>query len=255
MQGITLLTNFEYEEEGIRVWKAYAVGPGSFYSYDTLLKKTPKGQSGVVVGEYTIPKVTTGGMAAGDQAVDVPCPEVGCDRTFKSQEDLTTHIACEVHGAVPYRDTKMDIVKRKWAGRVEAIVKPGGSSSTLTFSCSTESGDALVSAGWALCGHKTIRRHAPDVRRFLEKEFMKGVEKGIKENPVNVARRLKAEFGKDNWLTSQQIMGFFSRMSTRQKCGRLPSDIESAPEDTEVAAEAAVRRSKLRQKIVKEVGM
>ena len=61
---------------------------------------------------------------------------------------------------------------------------------------------------------RTIRLYAPDVRKFLEKEFMKGVETGIKENPVNVARRLKAEFGKDDWLTSQQIMGFFSRMST-----------------------------------------
>ena len=108
----------------------------------------------------------------------------------------------------------MDIVKRKWAGRVEAIVKPCGSSSTLAFPCTTESGDALVYAGWALRGHKTIRRYDPDVRKFLEKEFMKGVETGIKENPVSVARRLKAEFGKDNWLTSQQIMGFFSRMST-----------------------------------------
>jgi hypothetical protein len=81
------------------------------------------------------------------------------------------------------------------------------------------------------------------------------VETGIKENPVNVAWRLKAEFGKDNWLTSQQIMDFFSRMSTGQECGQLPSDIESAPEDREVAAQAAVRRSKLRLKIVQEVGM
>ena len=93
-------------------------------------------------------------------------------------------------------------------------IKSCGSSSTLAFPCTTESGDALVSAGWALSGHKTIRRYALNVHKFLEKEFMKGVETGMKQNPVNVARRLKAEIGNDNRLTSQQIMGLFSRMST-----------------------------------------
>jgi hypothetical protein len=51
---------------------------------------------------------------------------------------------------------------------------------------------------------------------------MKGVETGIKEKPANVAKRLKAAFDKDYWLTPQQIMGFFRRLFTRQKCGRLP---------------------------------
>jgi hypothetical protein len=55
---------------------------------------------------------------------------------------------------------------------------------------------------------------------------MKGVSTGIKENPRNVAKRLKSAFSKEHWLTSQQVMSFFSRLSARQKLGQLTDESE-----------------------------
>ncbi|XP_064653010.1 uncharacterized protein LOC135503381 [Lineus longissimus] len=261
--GITSFTNFEFEDEGIRVWKAYGIGPGTFHSYNKLLKKCKQGPSGVIVGDYTKPAKVTGAMAGNldpTQVVQVPCPENGCSKTFPTQEALTTHMACGVHDLLPLKDTRMDAIKRKWAGRVEAVGKPRDASSSLELQSALqmEDTDTQVSAGWAHRGQRTARRYSPEIRAFLEKEFMKGVG-GMKENPVNVSSRIKAAFGKEDWLTSHQVMGYFSRLSTKQKCGRLPHGTQAAvveESDAEFAvAAAAVTRRQLRDKVINQTGL
>ena len=46
--GISVLNNFQYEERGIRVWKAYDIGPGRFIPYSGL-GVTPQGDTGLRV--------------------------------------------------------------------------------------------------------------------------------------------------------------------------------------------------------------
>ncbi|XP_064648485.1 uncharacterized protein LOC135500764 [Lineus longissimus] len=257
-QGITSYTNFQFEEEGIRVWTAYGVGVGQFHSHNVVLKKTRQGSSGVVIGDYTIPDQITGSLSAhsSSQLVQVPCPEDGCGRMFPSQEALTMHMACGTHDALPLKDTKIDKVKRKWTEKVDALAKPSVSSGAIEVSGTVESGSSLVKIGWAQRGQRTARRNAPEVREFLEKEFMKGVNTGIKENPSNVATRLKATFSKEHWLTSQQVMSYFSRLSTKQKCGHLPGGpvVEESTEEEVAAVSAAVVRRRLRNKVAQEAG-
>ena len=46
--GISVLNNFQYEERGIRVWKAYDIGPGRFIPYSGL-GVTPQEDTGLRV--------------------------------------------------------------------------------------------------------------------------------------------------------------------------------------------------------------
>ena len=43
-KGISKFNNFEFTEDGIRVWRAYQIGPGSLVSCDG---KTPQGATGM----------------------------------------------------------------------------------------------------------------------------------------------------------------------------------------------------------------
>ena len=85
---------------------------------------------------------------------------------------------------------------------------------------SKETSELQVNPVWALREQKGHRRFSADVCAFLLQEFMKGVNTGIKENPTDTARKLKARFTKEHWLSVQLVASYFSRLSSRQKCGR-----------------------------------
>ncbi|MCG8429873.1 MAG: hypothetical protein MJA29_01695 [Candidatus Omnitrophica bacterium] len=116
-----------------------------------------------------------------------------------------------------------------------------------------------VNPVWALREQKGHRRFSADVCAFLLQEFMKGVNTGIKENPTDTARKLKARFTKEHWLSVQLVASYFSRLSSRQKCGRLPTTTATAvmdddPNIPEVAVQEALSRYSLRKRVQNEVG-
>ena len=52
MTGIQALNNFSYENRGLRMWRAYGIGPGKFYSADQLARfGTPQGPTRLVTME------------------------------------------------------------------------------------------------------------------------------------------------------------------------------------------------------------
>ena len=71
---------------------------------------------------------------------------------------------------------------------------------------------------------KQGKRFALAVKNFLYDEFMRGVTTGKKENPALVAKKIKGIFAKEDWLTTQQVSSYFSRLASQQKCGRLNKD-------------------------------
>ena len=44
IKGISKLNNFEFTEEGIRIWSAYKIGPGKLVSYEGM---KPQGKTGL----------------------------------------------------------------------------------------------------------------------------------------------------------------------------------------------------------------
>ena len=62
MTGVQALHNISYENGGLRVWRAYDVGPGKFYSAVMLARfGTPQGPTELVTLEpFSIPHIEAG---------------------------------------------------------------------------------------------------------------------------------------------------------------------------------------------------
>lgn len=82
----------------------------------------------------------------------------------------------------------------------------------------------LKEMGWALKVHKPKTRFTEDQKQFFLDKFNAGKVTGRKEDPLKVAEEMRTEqrngqnrFRKSEFLTSQQISSFFSRISMKEK--------------------------------------
>ena len=78
---------------------------------------------------------------------------------------------------------------------------------------------------------------------------MRGANTGRKENPGLVAKKVKSTFKKEEWLTSQQVASYFSRLAAQQKCGRLTSEVC----EMDILVDQMNNRRRIREKIVEVV--
>ncbi|KAK6173861.1 hypothetical protein SNE40_017244 [Patella caerulea] len=253
--GVTTYTDFTFAGEWIHVWRAYKVGPGEQLNMKTLLKSTiPQKSTNAKVSKYTIPRTATGTMAqsALSSVVEIHCTDSACVKTFCSQELLTHHLSHGKHQYRPITETKMDLVARKWAGKL-TDVRPGTVSATTSGSLQYQAGvqSNIIEPGWALKESRTRRRFSEPVKNFLLDEFMRGVETGKKEVPANVAKKLKTRFAKEEWLTAQQIASYFSRLAAQQKSGLPFPQSTVAAEDEDAVSEVMYRRH-LRSRIIEQ---
>ena len=62
MTGVQALNNFSYENRGLRMWRAYGIGPGKFYSADQLARfGTPQDPTRLVTMEtFSNPNIEVG---------------------------------------------------------------------------------------------------------------------------------------------------------------------------------------------------
>ena len=62
MTGVQASNNFSYENRGLRMWRAYGIGPGKFYSADQLARfGTPQGPTRLVTMEtFSNPNIEVG---------------------------------------------------------------------------------------------------------------------------------------------------------------------------------------------------
>ena len=94
---------------------------------------------------------------------------------------------------------------------------------TVSSGAASASMSQAILPGWARKISKARKRFSQQVKDFLLAQFMIGANTGKKENPETVSRRLKSHFHRDDWLTTQQIASYFSRLALLQKSGTLPS--------------------------------
>ena len=120
IDGASKLSNVEFTKEGIRVWRAYGVGPGKLISApksqipsaDTLpslevLQAHPSSFSSTVKGRTTTThlddKRATGDQAETDKEPSTSnealftCPEEGCTKTFLRHSSMMQHLDCGKH--------------------------------------------------------------------------------------------------------------------------------------------------------------
>ena len=147
MTGIQSLNNFSFESTGLRVWKAYGVGPGKLITHAQLKRLgTPQGPTGLIIlkpfdqprqqRSRAITAAVVGQRgSAGDtrQAtvtenqtdssllqvtkepeVQFPCPE-GCIKTYQSCQSLQKHVDVGKHLVKLERECNYEAIKKKWA--------------------------------------------------------------------------------------------------------------------------------------------
>ena len=261
--GISVLNNFQYEELGIRVWKAYDVGPGRLIPYSGLGVR-PQGDTGLRVMKpfSQAPHRGSLGESVRHQFEIYSCQETGCVLTFKTQAEADNHMDTGKHRLEVDCESTYDRVRRKWAAIVTGVtfaLDVPSASSQGEDSGSAVSGYDPRPLGWTLKVTKRPTRMTDNVKTLLMKKFEEGARTGNKADPVQVAREMKTirnkhgelTFKPEEWRTAQQISSLFSRQTAALR-HRGIDGVEISEEDIE-AAESEMAFNTLRSLVMDDM--
>lgn len=272
IDGVSLLSNIEISKEGIRVWKAYGVGPGRLIPQKSVTPLPDGLPSIVVLQEYPNSFSSTAKRqantaqprvirASDDKAVTdeehstsrealFTCPEDGCTQTFLRHSSMMQHLDCGTHKRALENESLFDKAAQEYAQQLEGQAMLVPVVSTVTTRADQTSRQTM---GWALKSSGSRRtRFSPDQKSYLTAKFKLGEETGNKAKPAAVARSMmfakdssgKRLFSRDDFLTAKQVAGFFSRLASKKV---LADDEEQA--DIEIAAHEACLEGMVNQAV------
>ena len=254
--GVSFINNIEYGNEGMRVWRSYAVGPGKFlpwsqfnlpesYSVPALniLKEAsiPKAQFTAITSRRKLSQTQQEddqlGLAmaeASDEQSDedkechdklFSCSEEGCIKSFQRFSSLQHHLDVGRHSYALENETLFDKAMMSYATKLEqgiaTVENPVEDIETLQAldSCSS------LPMGWALKSASTQRtRLTESQKQYLTEVFQIDQRTGHKADPCNVSKSMRkarnadgsCKFDTSSYLTSQQIASFFSRLAAKR---------------------------------------
>ena len=259
---ISLLHNFEYDDEYLRVWKGYGIGKGRCIAWSDLEKGNPLMPSELTVLEDAVsvntlhvnnvrvklsqnlpaskqPKSTTFEEPEPGANKDEPklfvCPEEGCVKEFLTFNGLDRHLATGAHtlrasSAVPLSD----IVKLKWASKFDTSEQATSSMEVMlsTQVVSTQATVHIYPQGWALKTPRKTVRYSDKVKLFLKEKFSISDATGNKVDPQKVASDMRMArdeqgnrlFAAKECLSQQQIRSYFSRLAAAKRKGTTKPD-------------------------------
>ena len=118
------LHNFRYEESGIRVWKAYAVGVGRHQGCANISLMEGKGFfTNTEIKDLHRPRkcqASKDDVEIDDQPSMFVCPEEGCNCTFDSFSELELHTDVGIHDNRK-SESLYDKVRKNWAENFSSI--------------------------------------------------------------------------------------------------------------------------------------
>ncbi|XP_068719659.1 uncharacterized protein [Montipora capricornis] len=264
--NITKYNNFSFERDIITVWQAYGIGAGQkipnssfMYTQDT---------SGLRrVGEWSQESIiTTQRRQAGAGTKDplnpvatFPCMEPACIQTFSTLQEADDHMDTGRHVLLQEKESVYDTIRRQWASIATSV--KGQSQKPI---CPDYQSDAAIAGGlqgtpgeaqlgWALKKAKANVRISPAVKEFLTNVFDEGNKDGKqKANPTEIAEEIKKNFKRNEWLETQTVKGFFSRLAARQRGQEIGSQQDH---DQDLALEREVFLQDLEEQVNREVGL
>lgn len=223
---ISLLNNFEFEKQGIRVWKAFNVGPGrlvpwnkfdvstahlcdlevlsqpaqsltsshTFRSVRHRYKKKPRSHP-VVLSVAGRCEDADEVLSSDDEDEDAPalfyCPEDGCTKAYTGFTSLQNHLDIGKHKRVPEQESFYDKAKREYASKLaEGCIR------IPDVSCESDQrkdNAAVLSMGWALKTTKKKKRFTAKQISFLTDQFQVGEQSGRKADPKDVSKAMARE--------------------------------------------------------------
>ena len=235
-QQFSAMHDFSYQQDGLRVWKAFQVGPGKLIPWDEIYMKH-QGTTDLITEQENFgftPRVTHGSAhdsgdaeSSSELGLVLECPDPACARTLKSVEEMELHISIGQHTESVY-----DKLKRGCVEKFSSLTLSEDDSTNVIERQGSEPFQSSLSEGWAL--HKPKGgpvRFSEKVRQYLTSKFEIGEQSGRKEDPGKVSqdmRKAKGEKGErlffwEEWLTKARIRRFFSRLSSSKRRRAGPS--------------------------------
>ena len=229
------LHNFKFTHEGLRVWKAFNVGPGKFIPWNDIVI-CPQTKTNLLdeipffpntAWRFALKKQS---KAHVNEEKIYQCTETSCTEEFQSQADLDLHMNLFDHRTMPQpvSECLYEKLRRDWVDHFQTLTLQSESSSGAT-AAETESltSTSRLQMGWALQKKHASVRFPQKVREYLTQKFNIGQDTGKKEDPAQVAKDMRAAstmdgermFDRTEWLSKCQIQGFFSRLSANIKQG------------------------------------
>ena len=302
--GISFINNFQFTEAGLRVWRAYNIGPGrliQYSSYQTPViskirmiddymprtsfqqmksKREPPASrkargvdqetSSYVVDSEQVPSHVN---TARDETKIIAegvfcCPEKACTGTYMKHSGLEKHVLSGKHSYQEEKESLLDLAKRKYA---EVLSQEQGAIPKIRREDIVDNEEAVdpLPEGWALKTIKRAARFSRKQKEFLEERFEVGEVTGCKEDPVKVAKQMRLakdskgqrRFNPSEYLTSQQISSFFSRLASKRRttgAGLTQKDLEELSDEIEDCCKSAYELEQLEnltRMVQKELGL
>ncbi|XP_063438318.1 uncharacterized protein LOC134719242 [Mytilus trossulus] len=180
------------------------------------------------------------------------CPEEGCTRSFKHSSSLDQHIML---GNCNVKEGKLSLADRTKVLYAQKL-EDGNLGVSFTKQSDNNNNDATdkLNKGWALKVNKPKTIFILDQKAYLHEKFMIGKTTGRKEDPSKVAEEMryvlkkwrKNRFTRSQYITSQQIASYFSRLVQKEK---------KIDETDLIAATADSKCSVLKRKVLKECSL
>lgn len=247
IQDITKLHNFIYEENCIRIYRAWNIGTGKLLTFDGDDNRCLKVQSLVCVnGLSQTSQLTNSGinarpdllrLASSDASISNDplifthklfyCNSEGCIARFLQYGNLLRHIAAGNHREKLERVHLKDLSMITYKSKLDAAECQETLRLVLertNFSQQDFSHIPILDKGWALPASRKVQKMTPRVRQFLKKKFDDGQLNGIRWQPEAVVNEMKyskhPESGKYIFSLSElvkvsTVRSFFSRQKTK----------------------------------------
>ena len=277
IDNVSLLNNFQYEDEGVRVWRAYGIGPGKLlksnkFQYPTLRELPSVDVTCSFRNTFTAVKQRSSKDTPEDDEVGIKpddepeaavftCHEEGCTQTFLRHSSLQRHLDCGKHKRTLERETLLDRAARAYSEALEGQTTAVPQISTMVVTKPDSSDNfTKLAMGWALKSGASRKRFSEQQKNYLDGKFRVGEQSGRKADPASVARAMMTAkdvngqklFTSDEYLTASQVNSYFSRLAAKKS---LPDNdgYEDQLDDTQNASYEA-QIEELTKRIVGDLG-
>ena len=241
---MSLINDIEFDKEKKRVWRAYQVGDGKNLPYsgfplkeitelpslkktsdvlgsDLLFSDVTPRQHHVIKGKDKAISSTKHSSDTDDDTL-FTCREDGCVKSFQRFSSLQKHLDGERHKYTLERESLLDMAMLRYAENLES-----GTASIEEHHEAITSEELVevpsAKMGWPL-KHTATSRCLNEKQKNYRDLFHFGEETGRKADACDVSKSMRKArnadgsflFKSDEYLTSLQITGFFSRLSAKK---------------------------------------
>ena len=287
LDGAGSISNVQYDDKGLRVWRAYRIGRGKYTPWDKLNVSensevpylTDVNKEGVTASfapvkskrKDTVSRQESEEDSSSENSSDetetetsnarlFSCPEEGCIKCYQRYSNLQQHLDSGKHTRALEREPLLDQAVYGYAERLEVQtvgVPCVGNVQEVPKQVPLQS---TLPMGWALRSSQNRRtRFNVKQKEYLSTKFNIGETTGRKADPVVVAKELmhargndgERLFSCDEFLTSQQISSFFSRLATQKSL----LDKDDTEENDDEAAEFESSLEDLTNQVRREVSL